>query len=145
MGDPAIDRPAIAAASLFALGVTASSVSVAPTRAETVDVTPRERWWLTPYKASKPWTIGVSCTDTSISYIAALQKAVQAKAKEMGVKIIEVDAKNDTNVELAMSKACFNNTSTCCCSRGEPESFGRFDRGWPNKAKVHRHPLQYPR
>ena len=93
-------RPAIAAASLFALGVTASSVSLAPVRAETVDVT-KESWWLTPYKASKPWTIGVSYTDTSISYIAALQKAVQAKAKEMGVKIIEVDAKNDTNVELA--------------------------------------------
>ena len=93
-------RPAIAAASLFALGVTASSVPVAPVRAETVDVT-KESWWLTPYKASKPWTIGVSYTDTSISYIAALQKAVQAKAKEMGVKIIEVDAKNDTNVELA--------------------------------------------
>ena len=93
-------RPAIAAASLFVLGVAASGVSVGPTRAETVDVT-KESWWLTPYKASKPWTIGVSYTDTSISYIAALQKAVQAKAKEMGVKIIEVDAKNDTNVELA--------------------------------------------
>src|SRR5215471_3418113 len=93
-------RPAIAAASLFVLGVAASGVSVAPARAETVDVT-KESWWLTPYKASKPWTIGVSYTDTSISYIAALQKAVQAKAKQMGVKIIEVDAKNDTNVELA--------------------------------------------
>ena len=69
-------------------------------RADTVDIT-KDGWWLTPYKASKEWTIGVSYTDTSISYIAALQKAVQAKAKEMGVKIIEVDAKNDTNVELA--------------------------------------------
>jgi ABC-type sugar transport system substrate-binding protein len=58
-------------------------------------------WWLTPYKASKQWVIGVSYTDVSISYIAALQKAVQHKAAEMGVKIIEVDAKNDTNVELA--------------------------------------------
>src|SRR4029077_20013322 len=93
-------RPAIAAASLFALGVTASSLSLAHARAETVDVT-KDSWWLTPYKASKPWTIGVSYTDTSISYIAALQKAVQAKAMAMGVKIIEVDAKNDTNVELA--------------------------------------------
>src|SRR5262249_35734271 len=93
-------RPAIAAAPLFVLGVAGSGVSVAPARAETVEAKKESRW-LTPYKASKEWTIGVSYTDVSISYIAALQKAVQAKAKEMGVKIIEVDAKNDTNVELA--------------------------------------------
>jgi ABC-type sugar transport system substrate-binding protein len=68
--------------------------------AASVDVS-KDGWWLNPYKASKQWTIGVSYTDTSISYIAALQRAVQAKAKEMGVKIVEVDAKNDTNVELA--------------------------------------------
>ena len=61
----------------------------------------KESWWLAPYKASKQWTIGVSYTDTSISYIAALQRAVQHKAKDMGVKIVEVNAKNDTNVELA--------------------------------------------
>lgn len=72
----------------------------APAHADSVDVS-KDSWWLTPYKASKEWTIGVSYTDTSISYIAALQRAVQAKAKEMGVKLIEVDAKNDTNVELA--------------------------------------------
>jgi hypothetical protein len=46
-------RPAIAAASLFVLGVSASNISVAPARAETVDVA-KEGWWLTPYKASKP-------------------------------------------------------------------------------------------
>jgi ABC-type sugar transport system substrate-binding protein len=90
-----------AAASLFFVG---ASVGVWPSttaaRAESVDVS-KDGWWLKPYKASKEWTIGVSYTDVSISYIAALQKAVQAKAKEMGVKIIEVDAKNDTNVELA--------------------------------------------
>jgi ABC-type sugar transport system substrate-binding protein len=74
--------------------------SMADTLAASVDVT-KDGWWLTPYKATKPWTIGVSYTDVSISYIAALQKAVQNKAKEMGVKIIEVDAKNDTNVELS--------------------------------------------
>ena len=74
--------------------------AVTTAHAETVDVS-KDGWWLKPYKATKPWTIGVSYTDTSISYIAALQKAVQAKAKEMGVKLIEVDAKNDTNVELA--------------------------------------------
>lgn len=68
--------------------------------ADQVDVS-KDSWWLTPYKASKPWTIGVSYTDVSISYIAALQRAVQTKAKQMGVKIVEVDAKNDTNVELA--------------------------------------------
>lgn len=73
---------------------------MAETPAASVDVT-KEGWWLTPYKATKEWTIGVSYTDVSISYIAALQKAVQNKAKEMGVKIIEVDAKNDTNVELS--------------------------------------------
>jgi len=82
----------------------AASVGVSPSKmaahAERVDVS-KDGWWLNPYKASKEWTIGVSYTDTSISYIAALQKAVQAKAKQMGVKIIEVDAKNDTNVELA--------------------------------------------
>ncbi len=90
-----------AAASLVLLG---ASIGVSPSltaaRAATVDIS-KDGWWLQPYKASKPWTIGVSYTDTTISYIAALQKAVQAKAKEMGVKIIEVDAKNDTNVELA--------------------------------------------
>ena len=36
----------------------------------------KEGWWLTPYKAAKEWTIGVSYTDVSISYIAALQRAV---------------------------------------------------------------------
>ena len=94
-------RLAVAVASLIFVG---ASVGVSPSqmaaRAESVDVT-KDGWWLKPYKASKDWTIGVSYTDTSISYIAALQKAVQAKAKEMGVKLIEVDAKNDTNVELA--------------------------------------------
>jgi ABC-type sugar transport system substrate-binding protein len=33
--------------------------------------------------------------------MAALQQAIQNKAKEMGVKLVEVDAKNDTNIELA--------------------------------------------
>jgi hypothetical protein len=79
-----------------------SSLSMAETSAASVDVT-KDGWWLTPYKATKEWTIGVSYTDVSISYIAALQKAVQNKAKEMGVKIIEVDAKNDTNVELSIA------------------------------------------
>ena len=49
-------RPAIVVASIFAFGVVAGSVSLAPARAETVDVT-KESWWLKPYKASKPWTI----------------------------------------------------------------------------------------
>src|ERR1700730_13347210 len=84
------------AASLFSPG----SHTMAETPAASVDIM-KEGWWLTPYKATKEWTIGVSYTDVSISYIAALQRAVQNKAKEMGVKIIEVDAKNDTNVELS--------------------------------------------
>ena len=86
------------------LALIALPVALAPHLAvaqeATIDIT-KDGWWLEPYKAKKEWTIGVSYTDTSISYIAALQKAIQAKAKEMGVKIIEVDAKNDTNVELA--------------------------------------------
>jgi ABC-type sugar transport system substrate-binding protein len=78
-----------------------ATVSLVATAAVTgVDFT-KANWWTTPYKASQEWVIGVSYTDVSISYIAALQKAVQNKAKEMGVKIIEVDAKNDTNIELA--------------------------------------------
>jgi ABC-type sugar transport system substrate-binding protein len=76
------------------------AAGVAPAQAAGVDVT-KDGWWLQPYKASKEWTIGVSYTDVSISFIAALQRAAQAKAKEIGVKLIEVDAKNDTNVELA--------------------------------------------
>ena len=92
---------AVAAASVIFSGASFGvSPSILAAQAASVDVM-KDGWWLTPYKASKEWTIGVSYTDTSISYIAALQRAVQAKAKEMGVKIIEVDAKNDTNVELA--------------------------------------------
>ena len=92
---------AAAAASFVFVGASAGlSPSSTAAHAESVDVS-KDGWWLKPYKASKEWTIGVSYTDVSISYIAALQKAVQAKAKEMGVKIVEVDAKNDTNVELA--------------------------------------------
>ena len=92
---------AAAAASFAFVGASAGlSPSTTAAHAESVDVS-KDGWWLKPYKASKEWTIGVSYTDVSISYIAALQKAVKAKAKEMGVKIIEVDAKNDTNVELA--------------------------------------------
>jgi len=87
------------AASLFLLGGPPTK-GVTQAQAASVDVS-KEGWWLTPYKATKKWNIGVSYTDVSISYIAALQKAVQAKAKEMGVNIIEVDAKNDTNTELA--------------------------------------------
>jgi ABC-type sugar transport system substrate-binding protein len=91
---------AAAAASFVFVGASAGlSPATTAAHAESVDVS-KDGWWLKPYKASKEWTIGVSYTDVSISYIAALQKAVQAKAKEMGVKIVEVDAKNDTNVEL---------------------------------------------
>ena len=92
---------AVAVASVT-LGAASLGVPLATpaAHAASVDVS-KDGWWLNPYKASKQWTIGVSYTDTSISYIAALQRAVQAKAKEMGVKIVEVDAKNDTNVELA--------------------------------------------
>lgn len=78
-----------------------AAVSLVATAAVTGVDFAKDNWWTTPYKASKEWVIGVSYTDVSISYIAALQKAVQNKAKEMGVKIIEVDAKNDTNIELA--------------------------------------------
>jgi ABC-type sugar transport system substrate-binding protein len=95
-----IGLAAAAASFVFVGAIVGVLPSTTAAHAENVDVS-KDGWWLKPYKASKEWTIGVSYTDTSISYIAALQKAVQAKAKEMGVKIIEVDAKNDTNVELA--------------------------------------------
>src|SRR5262249_21138173 len=85
---------------VFGVGNAGPTPSLAETPAASVDIT-KDGWWLTPYKATKEWTIGVSYNDVSISYIAALQKAVQNKAKEMGVKIIEVNAKNDTNTELA--------------------------------------------
>ena len=92
---------AVAVASVtFGAASLAVPLATPAAHAASVDVS-KDGWWLNPYKASKQWTIGVSYTDTSISYIAALQRAVQAKAKEMGVKIVEVDAKNDTNVELA--------------------------------------------
>src|SRR5882757_1784193 len=90
----------LAASLLVPVGPKGWTQSMAETSVASVDVT-KDGWWLTPYKATKEWTIGVSYTDVSISYIAALQKAVQGKAKEMGVKIIEVDAKNDTNAELS--------------------------------------------
>jgi ABC-type sugar transport system substrate-binding protein len=88
-------------AMILVAGGTKESTTQTASGANTMVDFSKDSWWLTPYTAQKQWTIGVSYTDVSISYIAALQKAVQHKAKEMGVKIVEVDAKNDTNVELA--------------------------------------------
>ncbi|MBU1934916.1 sugar ABC transporter substrate-binding protein, partial [Patescibacteria group bacterium] len=45
--------------------------------------------------------IGVSYQNLAFPYVAAMQKAIQNSAKALGVKIIEADAFNDTNKELA--------------------------------------------
>lgn len=58
-------------------------------------------FWNTPYKAEKEWVIGVSYQNLAFPYVAAMQKAIQNSAKALGVKIIEADAFNDTNKELA--------------------------------------------
>jgi ribose transport system substrate-binding protein len=58
-------------------------------------------WWNEPYTASQEWVLGVSYQNLAFPYVAAMQKAIQNKAKEVGVKIIETDAYNDTNKELA--------------------------------------------
>lgn len=51
--------------------------------------------------AKKQWVIGVSYQNLAFPYVAAMQKAIQNKAKELGVKIIETDAYNDAGKELA--------------------------------------------
>jgi inositol transport system substrate-binding protein len=51
--------------------------------------------------AQKQWVIGVSYQNLAFPYVAAMQKAIQNKAKELNVKIIETDAYNDAGKELA--------------------------------------------
>jgi ABC-type sugar transport system substrate-binding protein len=51
--------------------------------------------------AKKQWVIGVSYQNLAFPYVAAMQKAIQNKAKELDVKIIETDAYNDAGKELA--------------------------------------------
>ena len=58
-------------------------------------------WWNEPYTAQKEWVLGVSYQNLAFPYVAAMQKAIQNAAKDVGVKIIETDAYNDTNKELA--------------------------------------------
>jgi ABC-type sugar transport system substrate-binding protein len=74
----------------------------APTQAppqKTFDFT--GEFWNAPYKAQKEWVIGVSYQNLAFPYVAAMQKAIQNRAKALGVKIIETDVFNDTNKELA--------------------------------------------
>jgi len=52
-------------------------------------------------QAKKQWVIGVSYQNLAFPYVAAMQKAIQNKAKELNVKIIETDAYNDSGKELA--------------------------------------------
>lgn len=81
---------------------TTSAQAEAPTEkaaTKTIDFT--GDWWLKPYQAEKEWVIGVSYPNLQFPFCAALQKAIQNKAAEMGVKLIEVDAALDTNKELA--------------------------------------------
>ncbi len=49
---------------------------------------------------AKQQIIGVSYQNLAFPYVAALQKAAQNQAKELGVKLIETDAANDTGKEL---------------------------------------------
>jgi inositol transport system substrate-binding protein len=58
-------------------------------------------FWNAPSKAEKEWVLGVSYQNLAFPYVAAMQKAIQNRAAAMGVKIIEADAFNDTNKELA--------------------------------------------
>ena len=72
---------------------------VEPTPAPSFDFS--GEFWNEPYKAQKEWVLGVSYQNLAFPYVAAMQKAIQNRAAEMGVKIIETDAFNDTNKELA--------------------------------------------
>jgi ABC-type sugar transport system substrate-binding protein len=58
-------------------------------------------FWNKPYAPKKPYTLGVSYQNLAFPYVAAMQKAIQNRAKALGVKIIETDAFNDTSKELA--------------------------------------------
>jgi len=48
----------------------------------------------------KEFVIGVSYQNLAFPYVAALQKAAENKAMELGVRLIETDAFNDTGKEL---------------------------------------------
>lgn len=58
-------------------------------------------FWNAAYTPKKAYTIGVSYQNLAFPYVAAMQKAIQARAKATNVKIVETDAFNDTNKELA--------------------------------------------
>lgn len=58
-------------------------------------------FWNAPYTAKKQWVIGVSYQNLAFPYVSAMQKAIENRAKAMNVKLIETDAVNDTNKELA--------------------------------------------
>ncbi|MEW5817709.1 MAG: sugar ABC transporter substrate-binding protein [Spirochaetota bacterium] len=49
----------------------------------------------------KSLVIGVSYQNLAFPYVAAMQRAIQIRAKELGVKIVETDAYNDAGKELA--------------------------------------------
>ena len=51
--------------------------------------------------AEQQYVIGVSYQNLAFPYVAAMQKAIQNKAKELNVKIVETDAYNDAGKELA--------------------------------------------
>ena len=70
-----------------------------PPAAATFDFT--GEFWNRAFTAQKEWVIGVSYQNLAFPYVAAMQKAIQNRAAATGVKIIEADAFNDTNKELA--------------------------------------------
>ncbi len=71
----------------------------APPAANTFDVS--DDFWLKPYTPKKQYTMGVSYQNLAFPYVAALQKAMENRPQALGVKLIETDAQNDTNKELA--------------------------------------------
>ena len=77
----------------------AQQPTVAPVAATTFDFS--GEFWNTNYTAQKEWVIGVSYQNLAFPYVAAMQKAIQNRAKALGIKLIEADAFNDTNKELA--------------------------------------------
>jgi len=68
---------------------------------EAVSIDWESDFWSEPYTPQQEWVLGVSYQNLAFPYVAAMQKAIQNKAEEIGVKIIEADAFNDTNKELA--------------------------------------------
>lgn len=91
--------PTTAPAAPAAAATVAPAAPAAPAAAAKFDFS--GEFWNAPFKAQKPWVIAVSYQNLAFPYVAAMQKAIQNRAAAIGVKLIEADAVNDTNKELA--------------------------------------------